>query len=108
MRKINLTPYTVQITKPNGTTEIVPYDIIKSIEAVTLAPTQELNSIQLLERARILQKFKKAKNTILIEEQEYNLIAQAFNKFKGFGLNEVELCKRILEAKTVNVEEKQK
>ena len=113
MRKLNLAPYMIRagINPEDGSDIIVPYDVKRSIENVMLATgemtTQKLNMSELLRRADTARKIADCPDDeILIEEHEYNFVKKGFDAFTGFGLNEVELCRRIENAETVQVEEK--
>jgi len=106
LRKIDLTPYKVQVGEG-----FLPYNIREAIEAVLLASgsmtTQRLSVSELLRNARIAEKIKNAEgNSVLLEESEYKVLRKSFEAFRGFGKNEVEMCKRIMEAETVKVQEK--
>lgn len=108
MRKINIKSYTVQLVTDKGP-QVVPYDVRRSITNVVLSPEQKLGMAELLRYSRITDKIEATKEDfILLEEAEYQIIKQSFNKFKGFGINEVELCRRIEEAEEVKVKEVKK
>ena len=113
MKKINIKDYKVEVSTSEGKKE-VPYDVVKSIENVVLATgpmtSQKLSMPQLLEASRVIEKIKlqKSKGFALLEESEFSVIKKGFDAFSGFGLNEVELCKRIAEVENVEVEEKGK
>jgi len=113
MRKINLKNYTVEgYDRENDKLIQVPYDVKKSIVNILLVTgeitKQRLDKASLLRNNLIAQKILSAKDFVLIEESEFRIIDQAFNSFQGFGKNEVELCKRIDEAETVEVKESKK
>ena len=111
MRKINLENYTVVIPTTEGEKEI-PYVVRKSIEGVLLAtgePTQQrLSMADLLRNARIAQKITSSKDgSVLLEENEFQIVKASFDNFRGFGINDVELCNRIENAEVVEVQEKE-
>jgi len=115
MRKINLKNYTVRgYNRKKDEMEDVPYLVKDSIINILLATgeitKQRLDKASLLRNHLIAQKIENAKNFVLLEESEFNIIDRAFESFQGFGKNEVELCLRIDEAKkkTVDVKEKGK
>lgn len=113
MKKINVKDYEVEVSTLEGKKKI-PYDVAISIENVVLATgpmtSQKLSMPQLLEASRVCEKIKaqKSKGFALLEDSEFTIVKQGFDAFSGFGLNEVELCKRIAEVETVEVEEKEK
>lgn len=110
MRKINLKQYMIETIDETGKVIKVPYDVKRSIENILLATgpytKQTLSMVDLLRNARIAEKVLAAKDFILIEEHEFQIIKESFEAFRKFGINEVELCKRIDEAETVEVKEK--
>jgi len=105
-RKINIKSYTIQVIGPEGPQER-QYDVPQSIENVILAPTLRLSMPDCLRNARIAEKVKAEtkKGFVLLEEADYQIILAGFKAFTGFGKNEVELCKRIQDAETVEVKE---
>lgn len=114
LKKLNLKPYSVQISTPKGISK-VPYSVVQSIENVMMAKgditIQRLTMSELLRNARIMEKIKantEKDQTVLVEDADYRIIRKAFDSFRGFGLNEVELCKRVDGAKTVKVKEANK
>lgn len=108
MRKLKIKSYNVQLVTDKGP-QLISYNIRKSISNVVLSPEQKLGMADLLKFSKITDKIESCKeDTILLEETEYQVIKEAFGKFKGFGINEVELCRRIEEAEKVEVEEVKK
>jgi len=107
--KINLKAYTVEGFDGKKMIQ-VPYDVKKSIENILLATGQATNQklpmSALLRNAKLAQKILDAKDSVLLDENEFRLVKASFDAFQAFGKNEVELCKRIDEAKTVEVKEK--
>jgi len=111
VKKINLKNYTVQVPTPEGMKD-VPYDVMQSIENIVCASgqstSQRLSPSELLARNRLLVKMRAEtkKDIVLLSIEDYNVVKAAFDAFSGVGLPEVELCKRVLEAEDVEVEEK--
>ena len=69
--------------------------------------SQKLGMADILRISEVARKIADcSEDTILIEEHEYQMVKKGFDAFKGFGINEVELCKRIENAETVEVQEK--
>ena len=113
MRKLNLAPYMIRaaINPEDGSDIMAPYDVKRSIENVMMATgevtTQKLGMAELLRRADVARKIADCEeDSILIEENEYQYVKKGFEAFQGFGINEVELCRRIENAETVEVTEK--
>lgn len=92
----------------------VPYDVAGSIENILLATgnmtSQRLSMVDLLRNARVAEKVKASidKGYVLLEESEFIILKNSFDAFSGYGINEVELCKRIEKSETVEVEEKKR
>lgn len=111
MKEINTSSYMIKIPTPEGIKDL-SYDVAKSIDNVLLAAgemtSQRLSMSELLRNARIGQKITASveTGTVLLEEAEFNEVKKSFEAFRGFGPNEVELCKRITDAKEVQVEAK--
>lgn len=116
MRKLNVKNYNItvlQLEDNEPKEKVIPYDVKKSIEGVMLASgpmtEQRLSMPDLLRNARIAQKVTMSKDGFaLLEESEFQHVKQSFDAFRGFGINDVELCKRIENVETVEVQEKKK
>lgn len=112
MRELNLQPYTIRILRPNdktGQMEAVEgnYDIKESLVGLLFARDLQLQARDLLERDPLGRKITEAEGpTLLLEEKEYDIIKKAVDTFKGYTRNEVELVRRVYDAKTVEVEKK--
>jgi len=114
LKKINIKSYTIEVPTAEGK-QRVPYDVVTSIENVVLATgqmtSQRLSMPQLLEAARIIEDIKAQvkeypkRGYVLLEDAKFAIVDKGFNAFSGFGLNEVELCKRIANAEEVKVKE---
>jgi hypothetical protein len=103
MRKINITPYLVK-ADDKGTQ--VPYDVRGSIVNSLYHPDLKLSAKELLDNDRLAQKIKGATDSILLEDAEWDKVSAAFNKISGFGINDVELVNRVLNAEEIEVKEK--
>jgi len=112
MKKLNIAPYTIQIQDMNGKFKEAPYNVAMSIESIMLAAgpmtEQRLNNVSLLKKARVAEKIKDAEEQgfVLLEDSEFLEVTTSFKVFSGYGKNEVELCRRIEAAETVEVKEK--
>ncbi len=106
MRKLNLASYEFSETnEPNA--EVHDYDVRWSMGEVLLARDQGLTARQLLENNDLYRKLRDwPEDTILLEEAEYDALAQSFNSVTGFGKSDVEMVRRVLGAEEVEVEEK--
>jgi len=113
-RKINVEsyPFTIQMMVDGNITEVPKiYDVKNSIERVVLAndPRQTARLLAMNEAMKldkIMDEIRAADGHAVISEPDYQLIKQRFDEFRGIGVYDVELCRRIAEAETVQVEEK--
>lgn len=113
MRKLNLKDYTVKIKMPDKMSpgqEIeaeLPYHVKDSILNLLFIPQLQLSGAELVKQNVLAIKLEQCKeDDILLEDEEYNRIKKAFDTFKGFDRNAVELVTRINEAEVVEVEQK--
>jgi len=84
----------------------VLYNVWQSLANLMFGPQNHLASDGLLQRDDLARKIKDSKTEeILLEDAEYQLLASAVKGFLGYTQNEVELVKRVLDAKSVEVEE---
>ena len=97
----------VQVRTPEGMQE-VPYDVKEALNSIIFHPELKLGGREIILRGKLAEKIDKAEKEILLEETDYSKLKQAFETVKGFSKNEVELCKRVLEAELIEVEEKKK
>lgn len=113
MKKINIKPYSIEVPTPEGK-RAIPYDVVTSIENVVLATgqmtSQKLSMPQLLKAAQVIEKIRSQEKEgfALLEDADFNIIKKGFDAFSGFGLNEVELCKRIDGVEDIKVKEDKK
>jgi len=109
MRKINLEPYKVKVLNEKRELTEIDYSMKDSVIMIMFGNDEEkLNAVQVLERNLIAEKILKAEKEILLEEADYQKLKEIFDKFTGFGRNEVEMVKRVLEAEEVKVKEEKK
>ena len=113
MRRLDLTNYTVNIKTPDRMRpghEInaeFPYRVKDSILNLMFIRELQLSGAELVKQNVLAIKLESCKDDeILLEEDEYARIKKAFDTFKGFNRNDVELVTRIQEAEVVEVEPK--
>ena len=106
MRKLNLEHYEVELRNIQGELETQPYDFKDAIINLMFHPNLQLKRVALLETDILAKKIMEADKEILLEEEEYNKINNAVDRFEGFTKNEVELVKRVSECPEINVKEK--
>ena len=110
MRKINLKDYTVTTKvpdrmKPGELVEAAfPYRVKDSILNLMFIRELQLSGAELVKQNVLAIKLEQCKDDdILLEDAEYDRIRKAFDTFKGFSRNDVELVRRIHEAEVVEV-----
>ena len=106
MRKLELKPYEVKFRNIQGQLETQPYDFKDAIINLMFHPNLGLQRVALLETDILAKKIMEADKEILLEEEEYNKINNAVERFEGFTKNEVELVKRVSECPKIDVKEK--
>jgi hypothetical protein len=83
------------------------YDIKDSLIGLLFNRDLQLSARDLLERDPLGRKISDAEGpTLLLENKEFEIIKKAVDTFKGYTRNDIELVKRVYEAKTVEVEKK--
>lgn len=93
---------------PEGGTKEVEYATKNFLIAAFLHPQLRLTGRELLARRKLVDEIEQCDGTLLVEEADYLKMKQAFETVQGFTLNDMELVERVLEAKKVEVEEKEK
>lgn len=105
MKKISLKDYEVEVRTPEGVKKN-NYEVTTSIVNLLFNPELKLGGTALLKQNKLAEKILNCKDSeILFEDAEYVKVKQAFDIVKGFGRNDVELVRRILEAEDVSVKE---
>jgi hypothetical protein len=104
MRKIDLTNYDVEILTEQGL-EIKPFSAKIAMSAILYHPDLRLGFRELFENDKVAQKINVAQDSVLLEEAEYQKLKHAFETIKGFGKEDVELVRRVMEAPEVEVKE---
>ena len=107
MRKIDVTSYNIQAHTPEGDKE-VEYDTKNFLIAILLHPQLKLTGNEVLVRSKLMDKIEQCDGILLVEEADYSKLKHAFETVQGFTLNDMTLVKRVLEAKQIDVEEKEK
>jgi hypothetical protein len=111
MRKIELQNYMVKTPMPDGTFEPKPYNVKESIVSCLLHPALKLTGRELLLRNKLATRIEEAEivegnGSILVEEDDYRKLRQAFETIEGFTKSDMELVRRVLEAEEIEVAEK--
>ena len=105
MRKINVNSYSIKVKDPSGQLIPMDYNVKEMIVGVLLHPTLGITGAELYVRMPIADKIKNADGEVLLEEGEYAKVLSAVNTIKGFGMNDSEMVRRIVEAKEITVSE---
>lgn len=103
MRRLDLTPYDVEVRGPEGV-RTLPYDLVESVVGLLFHPDLKLSARELIGRQGLGEKLE-AGGVVLLEEAEHAILVQAVEAFRGFTRNETELVRRVLDAPVVPVAE---
>jgi predicted AlkP superfamily phosphohydrolase/phosphomutase len=110
MRKIELQNYMVSMLNAKGEPEPKPYDVKGSMVSCLLHPALKLTGRELLLRNKLATRIEEAEivegnGHILVEEEDYRKLRQAFETIEGFTKSDMELVRRVLEADEIEVKE---
>ena len=101
MRKLNLTNYVFNLPDQKGILQFITYDFHKSLEGILPHPNLGLNGPELMRAMEVVEKVQKAKDKILLNDDDYKLIVNTLKKFRGFTKNDHKFLKRIYECPVV-------
>lgn len=105
MKKINMRGFKVTVFRDGERVE-VDYAIKDSIIEILFNPALKLNGSRILKQNELAKKVLETGDDLVVEEEEYNRIKDAFEKVEGLGKNDVELVSRIINAEKVEIEVK--
>ena len=110
MRKIELQNYMVNMRNLEGEMEPKPYNVKDSMISCLLHPALKLTGRELLLRGKLATRIEEAEivegnGHILVEEEDYRKLRQAFETIEGFTKSDMELVRRVLEAEEIEVKE---
>lgn len=108
MRKINVENYQVTLGTANGQEITEDFKVRESLEICLFHPQLQLDGRELMKRRKILHKIEEADGTLLLEDDEWEKLKQAFETIKGMSKNDLPLVERVLEAEEIEVKEKEK
>ena len=113
MRKLNLKNYIIKTKMPDRVNPAelmeveLPYYVKDSILNVMFIRELALTGAELVKQNVLAIKLESCgEDFILLEDSEYDRIKHAFDIYKGFSRNDVELVTRINEAEVVEVKTK--
>jgi hypothetical protein len=93
-----------------GDLEPKPYNVKDSMVNCLLHPSLQLTGRELLLRDKLATRIEeteiiKGDGHVLIEEEDYRKLRQAFEKIEGFAKSDMELVRRVLEAEEIEMGE---
>jgi len=113
MRKLKIADYLVKIKVPDKMVPgkmieaEYPFHVKDSILNLMFSPDLKLSGADTVRQNVLAMKIEACQDDeIMLENEEYLRIKKAFDVFRGFNRNDVELIRRIEEAEVVEVEEK--
>ena len=101
MRKLGLSNYVFNMPDQKGILQFMTYDFKKSLEGMLPHQNLGLNGPDLMRAMEVVGKVQKAKDEILLNDDDYELIINTLKKFRGFTKNDHEFLKRIYDCPTV-------
>ena len=101
MRKFDVSEY--EVTMENGKT--MPYRVKDSAVTILFNPDRKLSAVELLKTNALAQRIMEAEGHVLLEEADYGELKKACETVRGYGKEDVEFVRRILEAPEINVVE---
>lgn len=101
--------WTPPAKREKGDTITIRYSVKDSLLVMLFHPDLRIQAKELLDRDKLAHRLDECKEKfILLEETEYSMIKRAVDTISGYGRNDVELVRRVLDAETVEVQEKSK
>lgn len=102
----------IKLPTADGTFEPKPYNVKESMVSCLLHPALKLTGRELLLRNKLASRIEEAEiiegnGFILVEEEDYRKLQQAFETIEGFTKNDMELVRRVLDAEEIEVSEKE-
>jgi hypothetical protein len=101
MRKVNLKNYTVAGKNRDGTATAEPFEVREALTALCFIPAEGCKTLELLKRQKLAEKIAAAKDSILLEDAEWQRLRDALDATRGLGQGEIELVHRIVDAPEV-------
>ena len=105
MRKIDISSYPIDVKTPTGEMIKVDYKVKEMLVGILMHPSLQIAGAELYKRMPIADKIKKSDGELLLEDEEYAKLLDAVNRIQGFGMNDAELVRRVIEAEEVAVTE---
>ena len=86
----------------------VEYNVKDQLCSLLFHPELKLSATQAREREKVKETILKAKDSVNLEEVDYNYIKQGLDVARGFTANDLELINRVYDAEEVEVNPKHK
>lgn len=105
--KLDISEFQVEDFAPDQG-KVVPmnYGVRPALVGILLNPQLNLTGIDVFNRYPLASRIKNSDNeVILLDSEEYGWFKTAIAAVKGFGINDVELIRRIRNAPEVDIEE---
>lgn len=107
MKKIDLRNYSIKVLLSNGERKEISYNVKDSMVNILFTPELKLSGREVLQVNKLATKIEDCEeDEIILETVDYEKLSRAVDTFRGFGKNDVEFISRVLEAKDVEVKEK--
>ena len=103
MRRLDLTPYDVEVTGPEGLVTL-PYDLGQSLVGLLYQPDLKLSAREIVARQGLAERIA-AGGVVLLEDADYTIVLGAVEAFRGFTRNDTWLVRRVFDAPVVAVAE---
>lgn len=82
-----------------------PFLVIKSLVSLMFNPDLQIGFRELIESDKVAKKLEECKEDhVLLSEQEFGIIRDAVQKFKGYDRNALELVNRVNGTELVDVD----
>ena len=105
MKKIDVREYLVSRSAEDGTIVEIPYNVRESLVGCLFHPELKLGGREIIEIDVIATKIESSEDHVLLEDAEYQKLLHSFETVRGFGKAEVELVRRVFDAKDIEVKE---
>lgn len=106
MRRLDLKNYTFSIPDQKGVLQFTTYQFQKTLADILPNHGLGLNGPELIRAMEVVNKVEKAKDEILLDEKDYQLILDTCKKFRGFQKYDEQFLKRIYDCPAIPDDDK--
>lgn len=104
--KLDISEFQVEVTDPSGQAVLMDYGVRPALVGILLNPQLNLTGIDVFDRYDLATRIKTSdREVILLSPEEHGWLKAAIATIKGFGMNDVELIRRIRNAPEIDIEE---